>query len=308
MLLSWTVRIPGRVPWCPLGRQTIPLVLLAALIACSGGDEGPDNPNQPSPPTGGSAVFYTAIGASDAIGFGGSVPCVPFTRCPDGTGYVQTIARRLEQGREVTLLNLGVPGSVLSRETQDLGGRYGRSLPGNFIDQQVPFVARNSTLVTVFAGGNDTNTIAFALEQGAGGSDPAGFLASEVTRFRRDMERLVDGIRSRAGNPRIVVANLPNLAALPYLSGASLRDRQVVQRLSVGFSTEGINTLVGRNVFVVDLLCDPRSYDPSSYSGDGFHPNDRGYAFLAEKMLEAINGSVPPPPGSCPEMTVVPPL
>ena len=33
---------------------------------------------------------------------------------------------------------------------------------------------------------------------------------------------------------------------------------------------------------VVDLFDEPRAYDPANISGDGFHPNDAGYAVLAE--------------------------
>ena len=40
-------------------------------------------------------TFYAAIGASDGIGFGSSSPCLPFSECPDGTGYVQILRRNL---------------------------------------------------------------------------------------------------------------------------------------------------------------------------------------------------------------------
>jgi lysophospholipase L1-like esterase len=56
-------------------------------------------------------------------------------------------------------------------------------------------------------------------------------------------------------------------------------------------------------VLVVDLMCDPRSYIPSNYSSDGFHPNDAGYAFMAEAVTRAVNsGSLPPPRADCPQM------
>ena len=61
------------------------------------------------------------------------------------------------------------------------------------------------------------------------------------------------------------------------------------------------------NVTVVDLLCNPRSYQGSTYSSDGFHPNDTGYAYIADELIKAINaGSHPPPAASCPQMTLVP--
>jgi len=47
-----------------------------------------------------------------------------------------------------------------------------------------------TTLVTVFAGGNDTNTIASAIGAGRGGGDPSGYLTQYVQGFARDYGRL----------------------------------------------------------------------------------------------------------------------
>ena len=83
-----------------------------------------------------------------------------FSPCPTGTGYVQILARQLETGgKTVTLRNLGIPGAVLGLETQTLGAAIGLDIYGNFLEREVPFVLRDSTVVTVFAGANDVNTI-----------------------------------------------------------------------------------------------------------------------------------------------------
>jgi lysophospholipase L1-like esterase len=56
-------------------------------------------------------------------------------------------------------------------------------------------------------------------------------------------------------------------------------------------------------VVVADLLCDARAYDPGNLSSDGFHPNDRGYQFMADALFAAINAASPAPPrASCTEM------
>ena len=69
------------------------------------------------PPSAGATIVYAAIGASDALGIGSSVPCLPFIDCPDGTGYVQVAARQLRaQGFPVTVSNLGVPTAVIGRD------------------------------------------------------------------------------------------------------------------------------------------------------------------------------------------------
>jgi lysophospholipase L1-like esterase len=274
------------------------LVLLFALFfvpACE-----TSSPTEPSPTD---EVRYGAIGASDAIGFGGSVVCIPFSECPNGTGYVQTVTRRLQNsGRTVTLTNLGIPGAVLSPETQAISNSYGREVLTNFLQQQLPFVPRDSTLVTVFTGANDVNAIGGAVERGLGGSDPTGYIETQTQKFGTDLRTLVDGIRDRAPDARIVFLNLPNLAAFPYAAGRSLTEKRWLQALAVGFSAR-INALASSGVLVVDLMCNGMFYDASLVSSDGFHPNDTGYAFLADVLYPAAaNGTAMPPPSSCAQM------
>jgi acyl-CoA thioesterase I len=274
------------------------LILLLAAPACSSTDDG--DPGGPGPTPPGSAVEYTALGASDAIGIGSSAPCLPFVACPEGRGYVQIIARELQrEGRVVTLSNLGVPGFVLSPTVQAIGNRHGRGIPGNFLEQQLPFVRSSATLVTIFAGGNDVNAIATAVSRGEAGGDVSGFIAAQVRQFASDYATLVRGIRSRAGSARIVVLNLPNLAAAPYTAGLSQAERRWMQELAVGFSREGANATAALGAVVVDLMCDARAYQPQYFSSDGFHPSDAGYAFMATEALRAISGTTNPPQQDC---------
>ena len=65
-----------------------------ALVALGSACSKPDSPTSPSPTAPNTSIYYTAIGASDGIGFGGSSPCLPFSDCPTGTGYVQTLRDR----------------------------------------------------------------------------------------------------------------------------------------------------------------------------------------------------------------------
>ena len=288
--------------------MTCALVLLAALAACSGGGSDTPTPTAPTPtpPAASTAVAYTAIGASDAAGVGASVPCVPFvTDCRNSTGYVGLLQRRLgDGGRTVTLTNLALPGGVLSPDVQALGNELGRGIPGNFLTNLAPFVPPSTTLVTVFAGGNDVNTIATAIGAGRGGNDPSGYLTTQVQGFARDYGRLIDAIRGRAPSAYVVVLNLPNLGALPYVASRPLAERRIVQDVAVRLTREAINPLASR-VPVVDLMCDARSYQ-AIYSADGFHPNDAGYAYLADVLLAAIASPSPAAPASsCGFMTLV---
>ena len=265
------------------------------------------NPTAPGPPNPGSAIIYAAIGASDANGVGSSVQCVPLDHTCQGMGYVFVAARQLTaQGFTVSLTNLGLPTAVISRDFELLGQRYSRTIIGNFIDQEVPFIPRNATVVTVFAGGNEVNTITAALGAGAGGSDPNGYIDTQIKGFGADYTTLLNGIRDRAGSPRVVILNVPNLAGLPYLSNASAAQRQAAQRAAVGMTRTVVNPLVSANTVVVDLMCDSRTYLRSNYSSDGLHPNDAGYAYMAAEVVRAITSNAyPAPQGSCAAMTLV---
>jgi lysophospholipase L1-like esterase len=279
------------------------IVALLGLAACSDkkDDGGTDNPNGPS--GGSSAVFYSAISASDGTGFGSSNVCLPFADCPDGTGYVQRVVRELRNaGRTVTVLNLSVPGSVVGPEIEDLARQLGRGSIGNFRERQMPFVSRDSTLVTIFGGANDVNVVGNAIERGMGGGNPVGWGTAFAAGFGRDIAAIVDGIRSRAPNAKIVLLNPPNGAGLPYVADRPRDQLRILQAISVRFSAEA-NVQASRGVLVVDLMCDPRSYIPSNYSSDGFHPSDSGYAFMAEAVMRAVNAdSLPAPRTDCPQM------
>ena len=108
-------------------------------IACG----GKNDPTGPSPiPTPSSTIEYTALGASDVIGFGGSVVCNPWEDCANGRGYVQVAGRELRsRGFTTNVHPLGVPGAVLSRRILNLGAQYGRSdLLATMLDQEAPFI------------------------------------------------------------------------------------------------------------------------------------------------------------------------
>jgi lysophospholipase L1-like esterase len=283
-----------------------PLLLALLLVSgCSklgmGEENSPTAPSTTLPPVG-SSLNYSAVGASDVLGIGSSSPCFVFEDC-NGAGYVWVAARQLRaRGYTVTVGSLGIPASVISRTFQDLGAQNGRTIGGNVLEQEMPFVNRNANFVTVFTGANDVNTITAALGNGAGGGDPSGYIDQKVATFASDYVTLINGIRGRATTARIIVLNVPNLAGMPFLAGASLAQKQAAQRAAVRMTTTAINTLQG--VTVIELMCDSRMYG-AIYSSDGFHPNDAGYAILGDEVVKAItNPSYPAPRGSCAQMTI----
>lgn len=276
----------------------MPVVFLS-LAALTGCDTLKSLTSPPAPIQAAGAVRYTALGASDAIGYGGSVVCFPFSPCPDGTGYVQTVSRRLQaQHTDFGATNLGIPGAVVSRRIQDLSAQTGQSILANYTDGQAPFVPRDSTLVTIFAGGNDANTVGSAARAGAGGANVEAFLTDQIAAFGQDFRVLLAAIRARAPNATIVVLNLPNLSRLPYVAGLPAPERDWLRRLSAGFSA-AMNATRDTQVRVVDLMCSAALYAPDIYSPDGFHPNDRGYALLADLVSAAVSTPPPAPAVSC---------
>jgi lysophospholipase L1-like esterase len=283
-------------------RRYLFVFALLSLVACN--KIKSLTSTSPTTPTPAQGLYYTAVGASDGIGFGGSAVCVPLFECPNGTGYVQILHRRLAQGGQtVTHLNLSIPGAVLSRNIEDLSTSIGRTVPGNFVERESPYVQTAATHVTVFAGGNDVNTIALGA-RARGGSDPNGFADAQIRQWGIDLEDLITRIRARSANTRIVALNLPNLAASPYVASNTVDEKRLIQRVAVGL-TDRINALTARNVLVVDLMCEPRLLLASSYASDGFHPNDSGYAIIADLVSPAfLNGTGATPNPSCPQRAI----
>jgi len=282
-------------------------IVVFGLAGCGSGADSPTSPTPLGAPPANAPIRYTAIGASDANGVGSAVICAPFVSCDNGTGYVPVLARQLRASHDVVLVNLGIPGAVLSPAIQVTARAIGRDIIANFIDQELPFVPANATLVTVFGGGNDANALADAILRGAAGGDVRGYINTQVGAFGADYDRLMRGIRSRAAEAFIVVINLPNLAALPYATGGTIQQRQILQQIAVAMSREA-NRQAGNGVVVVDLMCDAQVYDASRFSSDGFHPNDAGYAYLAQRVLLLVNGAASSPPSTCGQMAVVPAL
>ena len=281
------------------------MAFAVALSACGSKNDGPTGPSPlPTPNT---PLNYTAIGASDAIGFGASTYCIPYDECPNGKGYVHVAARELRsRGFTVNLNNLGFPGSVLSRRVMNLGRQYGRDdLVTNFVDQQFPYVKPDSTLVTIFAGANDVRAIISALNGGAGGADRFGFIDSQISAFGQEFAAALQGVRERVPSARIIVLNLPNMGAMPFLASASRDHRLAAQMLSAGITKNVYNPLASSGVLVIDLMCDTRSYQASTYSNDGFHPADAGYAWIAAEVVAATTTTYRTPPASCPQMSSV---
>lgn len=281
------------------------LLISLAVVSLTGCDmlkNGSSDPTSPSTPT---SYAYTAIGASDAIGYGSSNVCFPFTACPNGTGYVQDLGRKYQADHPsvtLDLLNMGIPGAVLGPSVMNLGNSLGLGIPANFIDGELPFIQTNGSLVTIFAGGNDARTVGSALQAGRGGSDINGYILNQASQFGADLNTLVNGVKAKSPQARIVILNLPNLAGTPFAAGYSLTDKQALQTIAVTFTAQ-INAFATKGASVVDLMCDGNMYNAANFSSDGFHPNDAGYTYMAGLIYTIVkNGSATAPQSSCSQM------
>ena len=110
-------------------------------------------------------------------------------------------------------------------------------------------------------------------------------------RIRIDKFGVAEPVIQKQGEKRIIVANLPNYAGMPFTASYAPIRKQAIQKISVDLSIQVINRLADSGVAVVDLLCDARFYDPGFYARDGFHPNDRGYRLRACSCLSPSTAS-----------------
>ena len=298
-------------------------IAASSLAACSSSSSTP--PAAAAKPT--LYVGYTAIGASDAVGYGASVPCteaspalVADPTCPEtgASGYVPDIRTDLAHYNFVaSLQDLGISGAVIGPDIETTANMYdpatcgprsaADAYPGNFLVNELPSVNPSALFVTIFAGGNDTNGIVTALVCGAGGATTASqtaFVTQEITEFGQDFATLVGSVHAKAPKATIIVANIPNFANVPYAFAlstdptADLEVRTALQQVSVGIDTNVINTVAAQGVPVVDLQCNPASYDPSNFYTDGFHPNDAGYAALAAQYVTQLLSNTPAAPAA----------
>jgi hypothetical protein len=94
--------------------------------------------------------------------------------------------------------------------------------------------------------------------------------------------------------------------AFAYSAGSSLQNRQGLQYISWALparSTARLAWLVGCRCHVRRSdLCRVRVFGP-----DGFHPNDSGYSYLAQRLSSIFNSGSSAVSASCSQMTSFPP-
>ncbi len=253
---------------------------------------------------------YSAVGASDAVGVGSSAPCgtvgtppiVTPPNCPGGKGYVPDLAGLFTNASsQVTLVDLGISGAVIGPDIETDVNACGQGAPGDFITNEQALVSPSSNIVTIFAGGNDTNGIvrcAVGILQGGGTQTQVNtFIAAEVAKFGADYSTLIADIHALVPSAHIYLANIPNFKLIPVGQTQPAGGQALLDAVSLALDLEVINPLANSPSVsgVVDLLCNPSSYTVGNFSADGFHPNDAGYTLFAQSLFAMITGPNPPP-------------
>jgi lysophospholipase L1-like esterase len=195
---------------------------------------------------------YVAIGASDAFGVG--------TDRPDRDNWPTVLAGKLDSlGTPVHLINLGIPGALVSQANRD----------------ELPIaVDAQPTIVTVFLGVND-------LDAGV-----------SLTAYIANLRTLLAGLSTQT-SAHIFVGNLPDITLLPYFAR---KGNTSALHAQVAHWNDAIATLCKQEH---DVLVDIFSTwgqladHPEYVASDGFHPSTAGAAQLAGLFEAAIVGTVP---------------
>lgn len=239
--------LPNGSTW---GKALLSLMILSLLILSLGGC---------SLPTGGQAsssspgerqqqdqeqLTYVAIGASDTFGIG--------TADPYNLNWASDLAREI--GPRYHLINLGIPGAIMSTAT-------GRELP----------IALDShpNLVTIYLGVND--------------------IADNVplTSYTHDLDMMLSRLQADAPGVRIAIANIPDLTLLPHFRSF---DPQVLLMRISRYNMAIADNVQRHHIILVDLAAynTEIKMHPEYLSNDGFHPNELGYSKLAELFYQVL--------------------
>lgn len=180
------------------------------------------------------------------------------TSDPYTENWAADLAEKL--GHNVHLINLGIPGISLH----------------DALNSELP-VALDShpNLVTIWLAVND--------------------LADNVpiSSYSHDLNLMLSRLQANAPSARILIANVPDLALLPYFSKYNLQE---LQKRIQAYNATIASIARQHHVILVDLS--QQNYNLKVHteyiSNDGLHPTDLGYRQLAEifyKTLQQTRGS-----------------
>jgi len=225
-------------------RSLFAIVLLTGLFACAPSTRAPSPAKTRS--TLAYASTYVAIGASDAFGIG--------TPDPDRQSWPTILAELL--GPQVHLVNLGIPGEVVSQA----------------LVMEVPVaLASNPNIVTVWLAVND-------LADGV-----------SLAQYSQSLRSLLTSLR-RGTHAQIFVGNIPDLTLLPHFSGYDPTGLEgEVNQWNMAIAA--ICSEVGVHLVDIHAAWADLAEHPEYISSDGFHPSAEGARQLAHYFDDAITAA-----------------
>ena len=274
----------------------LPLLAVALAAACS---DSSDSPAPFATDTAGAPV-YIALGDSLSEGIGASAP--------GSTGFVPLIYDSLAGGYE--LQNLGHSGDT-SQQLLDHG----------HLDEAIATIEQlnrdsdpdnDVRLLTLEIGGNDLlglyasfviTGVCPDVDTLLAKPDCIDALTTALTNFEPNflatLDSILDSIDAAAPSLEVVVLTLydPFSGRLPVQSAIS---QVSLEGMAGSPFPEGLNTIIrrlveGRNVTLVDLYPLFQGRGNELISNDLIHPNDAGYAVMAEAVIAAISAGASSP-------------
>jgi len=220
-------------------------LLLASLVSCAPAAKSVVPPGKASTPV--PRLTYVAIGASDAFGIG--------TDDPDRESWPTLLAGLL--GPHVHLINLGIPGEVVSQ-------------------------ARLMELPVALSAHPDIITVWLAVNDLADGIP--------LVDYQQQLRSLLTSLR-QGTHARIFVGNIPDLTLLPHFFSIN----PVTLTVEVNQWNLAIASICRETgVTLVDIFSAwaDLSNHPEYISRDGFHPSAAGARQLAEFFAHAISAAM----------------
>ena len=170
---------------------------------------------------------------------------------PITRGYVYRIQNDIsDRGKDTGLINLGIPGAGVVQMR----------------DVEAPLAKKaDPDLVTVFAGGND-------LVGGKGVADFEGVLSELLDELRNETDAF------------IVIATLPDATKAPKF--VKEPSANVTRARLDGYNAAILRQAARHAIPVADLR--DIGVGTEVTAGDGFHPNEEGYAIIAQQFLKIV--------------------
>lgn len=232
-------------------RLALPLLLAALLsliAACAPAPRTPAAPSVATQPATKQTFTYVAIGASDSFGIG--------TDNPTQDNWPTVLAGLI--GRDVHLINLGIPGETVAeaRETE---------LP--------VALDANPNIVTVWLGVNDI------------------LQSVPVDEYEQGLEAILHALDEHT-HAHVFVGNIPDLTALPYFAGY---DQDALKAKITQWNAAVEQAVAATGAILVDINAswDTVAQHPEYVASDGLHPSTEGAKQLAAVFLSWILIALP---------------